>query len=57
MLNLDTLLVVMAGFDLDVYIEQVAMGGGRSVTELSLSERYLEFLGLLETSSSVFGML
>ena len=47
----------MAGFDLDVYIEQVAMGGGRSVTELSLSERYLELLGPLETSTSVFGML
>ena len=50
----------MAGFiifDLDICIEEVAMGGGGSVGELSLSERYLELLGPLETSTSVFGML
>ena len=43
-------------YSAQVCIEEVAMEGGGSVGELSQSERYLELLGPLKTSTSVFGM-
>ena len=49
----------MVGFTIfDLYMYRGGgYGGCGSVGELSLSERYLELLGPLETSTSVFGML